>query len=151
MGGDAAKANGIWLKTWRQALVRAQQTGGCVLCLELLGAGPSPMQEAEMDMARDKGVPVVVVTFGARSTEVDVRAQIEEEGRLRAGLTPGIHSPTADLALQEENSRLQEKIRVLEEKVNEMRTRGLKRMRHVDRELTQPSGPCHEMPDSCGD
>ena len=77
-GGDQAKANGVWLRMWRQALVRSKETGGCMLRLDLTEAGLSAMQEAETDMALDKGVPTVVVRFSATSTPVEITAQLTE-------------------------------------------------------------------------
>ena len=71
-GGDEAKANGIWLKTWRQALVRAKQTGGCMIRLDVEEVGLSAMQEAETDMAMDKGVPVVTVRFNMKTKDADI-------------------------------------------------------------------------------
>ena len=62
-GGDELFANGVWLKTWRTMLTHAQRTGGRVIRLDFVPAGQSAMQEAETDMARDKGVPVSVVQF----------------------------------------------------------------------------------------
>ena len=62
-GGDTALANGVWLKTWREMLSHARRTGGAVVRLDFTPAGLSPMQEAETDMAHDKGVPVHAVEY----------------------------------------------------------------------------------------
>ena len=62
-GGDELTANGVWLKTWRTMLTHAQQTNGRMIRLDFSPAGLSPMQEAETDMAQDKGVPVTVVEY----------------------------------------------------------------------------------------
>ena len=58
MGGDSDSANAIWLRNWRMALTRAQETGG--RCVQVIvKPGLSEMQHAEADMAADKNVPVV--------------------------------------------------------------------------------------------
>jgi len=59
MGGIAKEANGIWLLNWRRYLTRARETGGKVL--QILVDEPSYMQQAEADMALDKGVPVIKI------------------------------------------------------------------------------------------
>ena len=61
--GDADQANGWYCLNWRSAefgLERVRSTGGCVLQL-IVPPGPSPMQVAEADMAREKGVPLLTV------------------------------------------------------------------------------------------
>ena len=58
--GQAELANAIWLLTWREMLELARAKGGCVVQM-LVPPGLSKMQEAEADMAKDKGVPVVVL------------------------------------------------------------------------------------------
>lgn len=87
-GGDASKANGIWLSTWLDALERARKTGGSVLRLDLSEAGLSSMQHAETRLAAKYGVPLVVVSFNGASTEMDVLQQLEAPGgyALRADL-----------------------------------------------------------------
>ena len=75
-GGNPEKANGVWLRQWRRMLVRALETGGCVLRLDLEEAGLSDMQLAETDMAADKGVPVVTIEFNSRTTSADLRAAL---------------------------------------------------------------------------
>lgn len=61
--GDVEQAHGWYVLNWRSAefgLERARRSGGCVLQL-LVPPGPSPMQIAEAEMAREKGVRVIVV------------------------------------------------------------------------------------------
>jgi hypothetical protein len=61
--GDVAQANGWYCLNVRSAefgLERVRATGGTVLQL-LVPPGPSPMQVAEADMAREKGVPVLTI------------------------------------------------------------------------------------------
>lgn len=74
--GDPEKANGIWLRTWRTMLIRALDTGGCVLRLDLEEAGMSDMQEAETDMAADKGVPLISMSFSRTTTEQELRERL---------------------------------------------------------------------------
>ena len=76
-GGDEEKANGIWLRMWRRMLVRALETGGCVLRLDVEAAGLSDMQEAETDMAADKRVPVVVIQYNNGTTPDELLEAIE--------------------------------------------------------------------------
>ena len=86
------KFSSVWLKTWRRALLRAQQTGGCVLRLDLDEVGRSTMQEVQTDMAADKGVPVVIVRFGGQSTEGDIQMSLEDgSGHLRSDLISRRH------------------------------------------------------------
>ena len=122
-GGDSAKANGIWLKTWREALVRAQQTRGCVLLLDLEEAGLSAMQEAETDMAADKEVPVVTLRFNAQSTEATILEQLDDLSRndqLRTSPAAST-SPQPDAAsresMEEELRRLRNENRDLRERL----------------------------------
>ena len=49
------------------------------MLLELTEAGPSAMQDAEVDMARDKGVPIVELHFDGLSTEANIKAQLTEK------------------------------------------------------------------------
>ena len=61
--GDVEQANGWYVLNFRSAefgLERVRQTGGTVLQL-IVPPGPSPMQIAEADMAREKGVPLLAV------------------------------------------------------------------------------------------
>lgn len=61
--GDVAQASGWYCLNWRSAefgLEKVRATGGTVLQL-IVPPGPSPMQVAEADMAREKGVPVLTV------------------------------------------------------------------------------------------
>lgn len=97
------RAHALSLRTWRQALGRAQQTGGCVVRLDLEEAGPSLMQLLEADMAADKGVPVLEVRFNAHSTERTIKAQLEDDDargdkKLRAELAPDASFKRASLA-----------------------------------------------------
>ena len=64
-GQVAADANMIWLKRWREMLTLAARTGGCVLQICIVGEKLSDMQDAEADMAADKGVRVVQLSFEA--------------------------------------------------------------------------------------
>ena len=57
--GIEKEANGTWLLNWRKYLGRAKATGGKVQVI--LVDSPSNMQLAEMDMAEDKGVPVIKI------------------------------------------------------------------------------------------
>jgi hypothetical protein len=59
MGGNKEKADGVWLKNWREVgLEAAKRTGGA--CVQLVTPpGLSPMQEAEASMARSEGVRIV--------------------------------------------------------------------------------------------
>ena len=81
-GGDSALANGVWLKTWREMLSHARRTGGAVVRLDFTPAGLSPMQEAETDMAHDKGVPVHAVAYDCEGAlaggDRSLDAQLEE-------------------------------------------------------------------------
>jgi len=62
MKGDAAQANGIWLRNFRWAMTLAQKTGGRMIQV-VVHPGLSDMQHAEADMAADKGIPVVRLDF----------------------------------------------------------------------------------------
>lgn len=65
--GDIDQANGWYCLNWRSAefgLEKARATGGSVLQL-IVPPGPSPMQVAEADMAREKGVPVLSIDCSA--------------------------------------------------------------------------------------
>lgn len=116
-GGDTDKANGIWLLTWRKALMRAKETGGCVLRLDYEDAGLSSMQQAETDMAADQGVCVSSLVINASTTEQCLKAQlqvddgcslrvVEAPARLVASnATPSASSP---LAGNKSGSRKQE-------------------------------------------
>ena len=100
-GGDTGKANGIWLRTWREMLVQAQRTGGCVLRLDLTEAGLSDMQVAETDMAADKGVPVVVLPFNLGATQESIkRALVDGDGKLLPGLLTAGSAATAPSGVQ---------------------------------------------------
>jgi hypothetical protein len=59
--GDAASANAIWLRNWREVgLENARRTGGS--CIQVIvPPGPSEMQVAEASMAVSEGVPVVKI------------------------------------------------------------------------------------------
>eukprot|EP01047_Picozoa_sp_COSAG01_P072752 COSAG01_NODE_11655_length_1886_cov_4.837717_1_plen_463_part_00 len=59
MGGNKEKADGVWLKNWREVgLEAAKRTGGA--CVQLVTPpGLSPMQAAEASMARSEGVRIV--------------------------------------------------------------------------------------------
>ena len=57
--GDEEEANGKWLKNWRKTLKLARRSKGKVL--QILVCEPSPMQDAEADMARSEGVPVLKI------------------------------------------------------------------------------------------
>lgn len=77
LAGDQRQANAVWLRTWREMLVRAKETGGCVLRLDLEEAGGlSDMQVAETDMASDKQVPVVVISHNGASTSDTIKADL---------------------------------------------------------------------------
>lgn len=89
--GGAAAASGDALKRWIEELERARKTGGCVLRIDLEEAGMSSLQEAETHLATQFHLPLVVVSFNARSTVADVTRQLEagDSGMLRAELSPG--------------------------------------------------------------
>ena len=74
--GKAAEANAAWLKQWRKMLKRAAEVGGRVVQLLSESEGLSDMQEAEEDMAEDKGVPVVVVRFREAPANGEVEKQL---------------------------------------------------------------------------
>lgn len=70
--GDDEHANSRWLVMWRHMLVLASQKQGRLVQL-VSRPGLSPMQEAESDMASDKGVPVIRVdlqVFGRGTAQV---------------------------------------------------------------------------------
>jgi hypothetical protein len=74
--GKAAEANAAWLKQWRKMLKRAAKVGGRVVQLLSESEGLSDMQEAEEDMAEDKGVPVVIVRFREAPANGEVEKQL---------------------------------------------------------------------------
>jgi hypothetical protein len=81
--GDEEIANGLWLRVWRQMLVRAQETGGCVLRLDFEEAGLSDMQIAESDMAADKRVPVISVPFDTKTSANRLLHTVDRSVRIR--------------------------------------------------------------------
>jgi NIMA (never in mitosis gene a)-related kinase len=71
--GDHDSANALWLKRWREMLVRAKETGGCVVQLVFEPQGLSPMQEAEAGMAADKSVGVKRLAFTEPLCDDEIR------------------------------------------------------------------------------
>jgi len=76
MLGVAEQANAIWLKNWRWALGLSWRTGGRVL--QIVVGGLSFMQQAEAEMAADKGVPVFRVDMTGKDEEVLDDEQLAE-------------------------------------------------------------------------
>ena len=76
MEGQSESTNAIWLKNWRWALERARQTGGC--CVQVVvKPGLSMMQEAEAEMAAEKGVRVVRLNCSEVIQTVNLEAQVD--------------------------------------------------------------------------
>ena len=63
--GLDSRASAKWLKQWRAALVITKEKGDFVIQPIYEPLGISEMQEAEADMAADKGVAVVSFQFNA--------------------------------------------------------------------------------------
>ena len=76
---------------------RARESGGAVFQV-LLGDGPSPMQEAEEVMAKDKGVPLIKLdasslrgeldSFRGREEAIKLEAMASKAAAARPGLLP---------------------------------------------------------------
>lgn len=77
MAGREKEANAIWLLNWRRYLQRAYETGGKVL--QILVDIPSPMQEAEEEMAADKGVPLVRIDITHLIGSLDISSTAPQE------------------------------------------------------------------------
>ena len=69
MGGFEKQANSIWLLHWRRILQRSKETNGLVL--QTLVDDASNMQQAEADMAYDKGVAVVELVLRQLSGDLN--------------------------------------------------------------------------------
>ena len=95
--GDVGNADGWYVLNWRSGefgLERVRQTGGRVLQI-IVPPGPSPMQVAEADMAREKGVRVLQIDCTTVKGEAydyvfaemaEVRALKEEAAEVAAGV-----------------------------------------------------------------
>ena len=123
--GQAELANAIWLLTWREMLELARAKGGCVVQM-LVPPGLSKMQEAEADMAKDKGVPVVVLDcrqVKGCTTEAQLEAMPEWAKLISMIDTPQGERTiprtreeleTNELVLQHENQQLRAQLARLE-------------------------------------
>ena len=58
VNNDPDEANSVWLRSWREMLRKAKDTGGFVIQLRFRGEDLSDMQFEAEDMAKDKGVQV---------------------------------------------------------------------------------------------